>query len=240
MVLDILVEIAGYYFVIIMGNKSSRQRSGQYTPAIPHARYQCVPTREHEILPSVSHNMSYLMELVLLTKRNPNMHTEIRQYLAVYPEELNKENDKGWTALAIAVGNTNTCSCIETVQLLLTLGASVNHGKIKPIMVAAAYAGTSSTVETFFLLTEQPGLNYYTSYQQDDTTGIYEVLFFAAQSWSPNMKIIDHLIHQGCSIAHVSERIAILQRSAALKILDEIRQTGVNSPAIATLDAVFE
>ena len=57
-----------------------------------------------------------LMKLVLLSKTNPELVEQIKFYLLLFPEELNKQNEDGWTALMIASRNDFK----EIVEVLLS------------------------------------------------------------------------------------------------------------------------
>jgi ankyrin repeat protein len=60
-----------------------------------------------------------LMYLVNNTHDHPEYHEQIKYILDNYPEELNKQNADGWTALMLACRNSNTTSTLDTVKLLL-------------------------------------------------------------------------------------------------------------------------
>ena len=60
-----------------------------------------------------------LMKLVLLTKKHPELVDQIAQYLIVCPEEVNKQNEYGYTALMLASRHSNRYSTEETVKVLL-------------------------------------------------------------------------------------------------------------------------
>ena len=60
-----------------------------------------------------------LMYLVYNTREHPEYLIQIKYILDHYPEELDKQNDIGWTALMIAVRNSCKSSTLDTVKLLL-------------------------------------------------------------------------------------------------------------------------
>lgn len=64
-----------------------------------------------------------LMHLVKLTHKYPSLCTNIKEYCEKYPEEVNKVNKNGWTALMIATRNIGYKSNISVVKILLENGA---------------------------------------------------------------------------------------------------------------------
>ena len=100
----------------------------------PQTQYKCYGK-------NYSKGFTKLMKFVLLTKEYPELLTNIKELVEnnnnkpkgllstlfnIDKSLLNKQNDIGMTALMLAVLNVNTCSTIDTVQLLLNLGANVN------------------------------------------------------------------------------------------------------------------
>lgn len=70
---------------------------------------------------------SKLISLIMNTAQNPEINEEIKEYVDDKPSVIDRERSrKGETALTIACLNYNTCSSIETVKLLLNLGANPN------------------------------------------------------------------------------------------------------------------
>lgn len=53
---------------------------------------------------------TYLMKLVVCVKKFPDAYGKIVQILANDPEEINKQNEFGYTALMYALLQHNTCS----------------------------------------------------------------------------------------------------------------------------------
>ena len=60
-----------------------------------------------------------LMKLVLSTNKTPDLVDQIAAYLKFCPEELNKQNNDGYTALMLASNYINKYSSKETVEILL-------------------------------------------------------------------------------------------------------------------------
>ncbi len=73
-----------------------------------------------------SAGFTLLMKLVLLTKKKKKAIYLIRKILNKNPNTIDKKNDKGWTALMLAVRNSNTCSTENTVKILIDAGADLN------------------------------------------------------------------------------------------------------------------
>ena len=67
-----------------------------------------------------------LMKLVLLTKKNPELVSQIAQYLTEFPGEINEQNEYGWTALMIACRNSTSFSSGETIKMLIGANANLN------------------------------------------------------------------------------------------------------------------
>lgn len=66
-----------------------------------------------------STGLTHLMKLVLCAKYNDETTDIIGKIINDNPDEINKQCDSGWTALMIACRNSNTCSNIEIVKVLL-------------------------------------------------------------------------------------------------------------------------
>jgi hypothetical protein len=227
-----------------MGNKSSAIQIVDRNNLEQNDRdtiYQCVAGKEI-FLPVVAKSMTHLMKLVLLTREHPDLLTTISAHIANHPDELEMQNSKGWTALSLAVANSCSCSTIDTVKLLLNLGANVNGGKIKPIMVAALYAGSSSSSETFFLLCDQPNIDYTVTYRS--SWGIFSfhsyMMRFAVWSEPPDILIIHHLIRKGCGTNGYDNRIATIQRMETLKKLDELKGSAPSDATRTLADMDFD
>ena len=73
----------------------------------------CFPTR----------GLTYLMKLVLLTKKYPQLVKKIE----LYRHQINQKNKRGFTALMIACINLNEYTVLETIDELIKNGANVNE-----------------------------------------------------------------------------------------------------------------
>lgn len=79
--------------------------------------YSCSPLTQ-------SSGFTLLMHLVSL--KNKYLDIVIKKYLKEYPQEIDKVNERGWTALMIAARNCNTYKSLNILNLLLKLGANIN------------------------------------------------------------------------------------------------------------------
>lgn len=171
-----------------------------------------------------SRGMTHLMLLVLLTKEHPDLLPTIEDYIKHHPKELEKLNGAGWTPLMLAVANTQSCSSLETVELLLNCGANVNHtgNKKTPLMIACAYAGTTSSFETVKLLCDNPNINinaYYQAYHDNVMTA----LSFAVYTEKPNIDVVNLLIQLGIRKSkYMDKDILMLQHSYMIKPNNQI------------------
>ena len=78
------------------------------------------PNKLYYISPILqSSGLTHLMKLVLCTAINKKAINIIKEIIKNEPEEINKQNTRGWTALMIACRNSYMESSIETIKLLL-------------------------------------------------------------------------------------------------------------------------
>jgi hypothetical protein len=198
--------------------------------------YQCAP--KGSIFPNEAKGMTYLMKLVLLTREHTEIHTTITEYIKEYPIELEKQNSEGWTPLTLAIANSNTCSTYETVKLLLDNKADVNGWttKLKPLFVATYFAGSSSTVDVFFLICSQSGIVYNIFYEKGTFRPTrVPIIEVAVYSRTPSISIINYLVLKGCYVYGYSTPISIFQRAALITELEEIRKGNTSSQVIRTI-----
>lgn len=93
---------------------------------------------------------TFLHKLVLLTKKYPELNNVIR---SVNPEEINKVNENGWSALFLEILNNTALSSMKTIKLLLELGADVNC-RLKngsPLFSEAMYCYNSTKIVKLLL-----------------------------------------------------------------------------------------
>lgn len=97
-----------------------------------------------------------LHKLVLLTNKHKKLINIIKEYIRLYPKEVNKVNEYGWNALQLASANSNCWSSIETVKLLMSYSAADIKTKTKKwvpaLMLASKYSASYSSIETVKLL----------------------------------------------------------------------------------------
>ena len=88
--------------------------------SIPNSNksFQCSPVTK-------SKGFTLLMKLVLMTN-NTEAVKLIKKIITNNPEEINKQNEKGWSALMLASRFSNRDSNIETVKLLLEAKSNPN------------------------------------------------------------------------------------------------------------------
>jgi hypothetical protein len=192
---------------------------------------------------TVAKRMTYLMKLVMLTNEHPDLLETISDYCKANPRELSQTNSIGWSPLMLAVANSTTCSTLETVELLLNLGANVNGNRgrhnMRPIILAIHYAGDSSSLETFNLLCSKNDI-HYNCYAPGFLIAPVNLMSIAIYNRKPNIYIINHLMTHSRyddSYNYASQRISCLQRAHLSKQLDNMPQ---NNPAVHHVIKQFE
>ncbi len=104
-----------------------------------------------------------LMKWTMLTKKHPILEKKIKNYLKKHPEEINKQNDIGWTALMMACYASNICSTENTVKILIDAGANLDLQKKNgwtALMLASSNSKIDSTEKTVEMLIKN-GANLY-------------------------------------------------------------------------------
>jgi len=84
-------------------------------------------------------NITYLMKLVLCIKKFPEGILLIKTILKDCPEEINKRNIYGRSALLLAC---EYCSNYETIKLLLDAGANMDHDIYPALSMACMFSST--------------------------------------------------------------------------------------------------
>jgi ankyrin repeat protein len=95
------------------------------------------------------------MKWVMMTKQYPALLPHIRNYYLSHPEEINRRNSLGRTAIFLAVRNSNTCSSEETVKLLLEFHPQLNisdNEERTPLLLTITNIGIDSTLNTMVML----------------------------------------------------------------------------------------
>lgn len=135
--------------------------------------------------------------MVRLTKKSPETINEIRSHIEAHPDEINKQNVEGWTALKIACRNSRTWSTDETVELLLRSGADANikdtDGRTA-LMAAVAYSSSDSSYETIKLL-----LEYGADINMADYNGVTVLMHHIIYNPADN-RVIRFLLENGADV----------------------------------------
>ncbi len=121
---------------------------GIFTPPDPNVEYECDPYTK-------SRGFTLLMKMVLLTKEYPELNNTIKEYIINNKEELNKQNERGWTALMLVCQNIRTKSSEETLRVLIDAACDLNLKNINlctALMISCMYSGTNSTENTVKML----------------------------------------------------------------------------------------
>jgi len=102
-----------------------------------------------------SKGFTLLMKWVLLTKKCPHLNEKIKNYIKSHPKEINKKNEKGWTALMLASLNSRNKSNEETVKILIDAQCNLNlqnNNGWTALMMASRCSGSESTEGTVKML----------------------------------------------------------------------------------------
>lgn len=100
--------------------------------------------------------MTNLMVMCLGTKRQPQLNSDIEEYIAKNPSALYEKNNEGYTPLEIASLNSRVMSSEKTVKILCESGADVNvcdSVHKRPLLShVAIISDESSTIGTLEIL----------------------------------------------------------------------------------------
>ena len=117
-------------------------------PPDPNVEYECA-------LNTKSKGFTLLMKLVLLTKEYLFLEDHIIKYILDHKEELNKQNEKGWSALMLACIFSKTKSTENTIKILIDAKVNVNlkdNVESTALMKACRNSNTYSTEKTVKML----------------------------------------------------------------------------------------
>lgn len=113
----------------------------------------------------ISSGFTHLMKLVLCVKKFPESINLIEKIVCETPDEIDKKNTNGWTALMLACTNCETHSDIATVKLLLNHGANIekcNNARENSLMLACVNSNKCSSNECVKILIDTGvNINYY-------------------------------------------------------------------------------
>lgn len=124
---------------------------------------------------------------------------EIKQYLKIHLEEINVQNEKGWTALMLVSRNSIQGSSNELVKLLLKRGANPNlqdNNGYTALMHAVKYSHTTSNIETVKLLLKGSDTNLDLQ-DNDGWTAVMHAVY-ACNSTS-NIETVKFLLDKGAN-----------------------------------------
>jgi ankyrin repeat protein len=157
----------------------------------PLTEYQCIPCEK-------SKGFSILHYLTIKTRVNPEYLNLIKNLVAEHPEELNKKNAKGYTALMLAAANCSFDSTLETVKLLIELGAQLDIQRCgsTALILAARYAGQSSSHKAVQLLID------YGATVDIQTARQYTALHLSVRyaNTTSNMRTVYILLNAGADV----------------------------------------
>lgn len=157
-------------------------------------------TKEYKCSPeSVSKGFHPIHFFVLMTNKRPDVLQHIKNIIEEDRSLLTKTNDKLWRPLTLAARNSNTCSSLETVKLLLDLGSDVNFKPEKcltALMFAARHVPKDSTVETIKLL-----ISYGADVNILDDDGQNALMLAITYDlFNPNIDTVNLLIESGIDL----------------------------------------
>ena len=112
---------------------------------------------EYEISKNTKSKNLNLLQLLILSSNKESTREFIKNNINLFKDDINYQNEKGWTALMMACRNSNTYSNNEIVKLLLENGADINlkeNDGLTALMVTCRYSNTDSNIETVKLLLE--------------------------------------------------------------------------------------
>jgi len=111
-----------------------------------------------------SRGFDYIHKIVMKTKKYPIAIDILKEYLDIFPKKINRQNDRGWTALHLACKNSKTKSTEETVEFLLSysyINVNLqNDNGFTPLHLACELYNSSDTTErTVKLLIKHPTID---------------------------------------------------------------------------------
>ena len=125
------------------------------TPELQHLFIDDEETSYYITKTMHSKKFNHLQKCVILTSKFKFLEEYIDLYLKKYPETIDYQNERKWTALMIASMNSNNTSTEKTVEILLKHKANVdllNEYKCTALMYAARNSKTYSTEKTVEML----------------------------------------------------------------------------------------
>ena len=146
-----------------------------------------------------SKKFTHLHKCVMKTREYPILNEYINLYIKQNPNEIDKKNEEGWTALMLASRNSKINSSEETVKILLEHGANVNiqnNFGVTALMFASRYSKNNSSKETVKILLEH-GANV--NFQEDN--GVTALMFASEHSKNNSSKnTVKILLEHGANV----------------------------------------
>jgi ankyrin repeat protein len=105
-----------------------------------------------------SKGFTKLMKLVMMTKEYPELEKEIEEIINENPEEINKQNNYGFTALTLAAMNSN----VNIVKLLLehpNIDVNIRDVDGWTVLMRVCKYNTYSNIEIVKLLLKHPNID---------------------------------------------------------------------------------
>ncbi len=162
---------------------------GIFTPPDPNVEYECDPYTK-------SRGFTLLMKMVLLTKEYPELNNTIKEYIINNKEELNKQNERGWTALMLVCRNIRTKSSEDTLKVLIDAGCDLNLKDINNGWTALMYSCKYSSRNTVKMLIDA-GCNL----DLKDNEGYSALMLSCRYSLADDTEnIVKMLIDAGCNL----------------------------------------
>ena len=182
----------------------------------PDKEYYCFePDENSKYCCQMAYNFNYLMKIVLLTGKYPDLNDKIKEYKHM----INDTNSEGWTALMLACCHTKTYSTIETVRILIELGANLNAQEKygwTALMLSSCFSKNYSSINTIHELIKH-GANLNIQDENGDT--VLNMAYYNINTYC-NEEAILELINHGAKF-NFPDLITLR------KIVDSIHRTDI-------------
>lgn len=144
-----------------------------------------------------SKGFTKLMHMVMNIQKYQN-YVELREYIKGHPEEIDKQNAKGFTALMLSTTNMNKGSTFETFEILVNSKCNLDLQTIDGItalMMACFSFDIDVNIRMVQLLVDF-GCNVNMTIKMNDTTA----LIYACRDIKNSREVIKILINAGCNL----------------------------------------
>ena len=145
-----------------------------------------------------STGFTHLMKLVLCVNKFPESINLIKKIICESSEEINKQNEVGFSALTIACFNPNTDSDTETVKLLIDAGADVNlrnNYGWSALMCAQCNQNTNIKIEIIKLL-----IDANADVNLQDNRGLTSLMYECKYSNNRNNEAVKLLLNANADV----------------------------------------